>query len=176
MFKIAGQFFFAPLVAASLFISALVGFGNWLHAQQAPPAPSAATSIAQPVSVVGPVGTTQLSYPTGATPIETNASGTTGAVVATLPGTAGKTTYLCGFNATALATAGTVTNLTITGLTTGFNFLQPVGTSPLVGVTTETFYPCVQASAVNTAIVVNGGLAGTGGLQQVNVWGYQSAN
>ena len=120
-------------------------------------------------------------YPSGATPVTASATGSTGAITATLPAIAGKTTYICGFqfvgtNATA---ANTATNVTITGTISGtMNFGYPtlaagaaVANTPPVG---EAFTPCIQASAVNTAIVVNGPALGAGAtLATAAAWGYQ---
>jgi hypothetical protein len=115
------------------------------------------------------------------TPITASATGTTGATTATLPAVAGKTTYICGFqfmgtNATA---ANPATNVTITGTISGtLNFGYPtlaagagVANTPPVG---EVFTPCIQASAINTAIVVNGPALGAGAtLTTVSAWGFQ---
>jgi hypothetical protein len=115
------------------------------------------------------------------TPVTASATGTTGAITATLPAAAGKTTYICGFqftgtNATA---ANPATNVTITGTISGtLNFGFPtlaagaaVANTPPVG---EVFAPCIQASASNTAIVVNGPALGAGAtLVSVSAWGYQ---
>lgn len=115
------------------------------------------------------------------TPVTATATGTTAAVVATLPAVAGKTTYICGFyytgtNATA---ANTATSLTITGtisgvMTFGFPTLAAAATTPNTIPIDEEFLPCIAASAVNTAIVVNGPALGTGATQAtVTAWGYQ---
>lgn len=115
------------------------------------------------------------------TPITASATGTTGATTATLPAVSGKTTYICGFqfmgtNATA---ANPATNVTITGTISGtLNFGYPtlaaaatVANTPPVG---EVFTPCIQASAINSAIVVNGPALGAGAtLVTVSAWGYQ---
>jgi hypothetical protein len=115
------------------------------------------------------------------TPVTASATGTTGAITATLPAVSGKTTYICGFqfmgtNATAPNTA---TNVTITGTISGtLNFGYPtlaaaatVANTPPVG---EVFTPCIQASAINSAIVVNGPALGAGAtLVTVSAWGYQ---
>jgi hypothetical protein len=115
------------------------------------------------------------------TPVTASATGTTGAITATLPAVAGKTTYICGFqfmgtNATA---ANPATNVTITGTIGGtLNFAYPtlaagaaIANTPPVG---EVFTPCIQASAINTAIVVNGPALGAGAtLTTVSAWGFQ---
>ena len=55
-------------------------------------------------------------YPQASTPITGNAAGTTGAVVGTLAATAGKTTYICGFNVSAVGGTAAVGPITIAGL------------------------------------------------------------
>lgn len=97
---------------------------------------------------------------------------------ATLAATAGKTTFICGFQATAggataaAVVTGTVTNI-ITGtmsFTYGANTGAGVPTAPLV----VPFNPCVPASAVNTTIVVSMPSLGTGNTNAtVSAWGYQ---
>lgn len=114
------------------------------------------------------------------TPITATATGTTGAVVATLPAVAGKTTYICGFyytgtNATA---ANTTTSVTVTGviggtMSFGFPTLAAAATVPNTIPIDEEFIPCVAASAINTAIAVNGPALGAGATQAtVTAWGY----
>lgn len=120
-------------------------------------------------------------YPSGSTPVTSSATGTTGAITATLAAAAAKTTYICGFfftgtNATA---ANPATNLTITGtlggtLNFGFPTLALGATIPNPTPIDEEFYPCVPGSAVNTAIVVNGPALGAGAtLVTVTAWGFQ---
>ena len=114
------------------------------------------------------------------TPITASATGTTGAITATLPAAAGKTTYICGFyffgtNATG---ANTGTSVTVTGAITG---TMSFGFTTLAGVTVANsppinmgFTPCVAASGVNTAIAVNGPALGAGAtLVTLSAWGYQ---
>jgi hypothetical protein len=115
-------------------------------------------------------------YPAGAVPVVAAGTGTTGAVTATLPGTSGKTTYVCGFTIMAAATSLATGTATVAGLVGGvtFTYDQTVaaaanGTSKL----TETFTPGIPASATNTGIVVTSAAAGLGGVTDVNVWGYQ---
>lgn len=115
------------------------------------------------------------------TPVTASATGSTGAITATLPAAAGKTTYICGFyytgtNATAANGATTVTITgTITGtLNFGFPTLAAAATVPNTLPIDEEFIPCVAASAVNTAIVVNGPALGAGStLVTATAWGYQ---
>lgn len=115
-------------------------------------------------------------YPTNSIPITNSATGTTAAVVATLPGTTGKTTFICGF---AMTAAGTTTAVAGTGTITGtlggaldFAFLDPApaaGQGRLI----VPFSPCIPASAMNTAIVVTQPAGGAGTVAAVSAWGYQ---
>lgn len=102
-------------------------------------------------------------------------TGTTAAVTATLAGAVGKTTFICGFTITSGATAATNGAATITGLTgaSTFTYNQAVGTATAPVKTTDTFNPCLPASATNTAIVVTSAAAGTAGVTDVNAWGFQ---
>lgn len=114
-------------------------------------------------------------YPAAAVPITITATGTTGATTATLPGTSGKTTYICGFDIGADATAFTVGTATITGtITATMSFRQGVGAAASATfVTKHDFSKCIPASAQNTGIAVVSIAAGTGGNTIVTAWGYQ---
>jgi hypothetical protein len=113
------------------------------------------------------------------TAVTASATGTTGAITATLPAATGKTTYLCGFyfTGTNASAANTATALTITGtasgtMTFGFPTLAAAATVQNSIPIDEAFVPCLAASALNTAIVVNGPALGTGATQ-IAAWGYQ---
>jgi hypothetical protein len=130
-----------PLVALAL----LIGGGIAL-AQTFFPTPN--SSVIAP-GYVPMCGTAAGAYvPCSGTPITASATGTTGAVSATLAATAGRTTFLCsvqiGEAGTGTATA-TATN-TITGT------LNYVVAAP--GNFTVTYNPCIPANAVNTTIPV----------------------
>lgn len=147
------------LIAPLLFLIAAL-FALPAHAQQACPDPFTARGAC--------------------TPITNTATGTTGAVVATLPAVAGKTAYICGFyytgtNATAAngATAVTVTGTIGGTMSFGFPTLAAAATTPNTIPIDEEFIPCVAASAINTAIAVNGPALGAGATQAtVTAWGY----
>ncbi len=114
-------------------------------------------------------------YPSGAVALTSSPSnGTTAAIVATLTPVTGHTAYICGFSARANATGATTVNLVVSGTISGsMNFLQWI--APLasgIGLTEETFSPCVPASAVTTNIVVTTGAPGSGGAGSVSAWGY----
>jgi len=112
--------------------------------------------------------------PSGAI-ITGNAAGSTGAVVGTLAAKAGVTTYICGFNVSAIGGAATVGPITIAGLIGSSQVYQaPVnGTAPAPTVAAFTFYPCIPASAPNTAITITTTANGTASAVDVNSWGFQ---
>ncbi len=109
------------------------------------------------------------------TQITISATGTTGATVATLAATSGKTTYICGFSITSDATALIDAAATVSGVVTGtMTYLQTVGAvASGASQLNQTFSPCLPANASNTTIVVTSAAAGTGGHTNVNAWGYQ---
>ena len=138
------------------------------------------TPGAMPLSVTiqqaSPVPVSPSAYPSSSLPVTNSATGTTAAVVATLPANANRTTYLCGFSMTATATAATAGAATVVGTLGGtLNFVEGVGATGTSGAqtTNQSFTPCVPASAINTAIVVTSFAAGTGGIAAVAAWGYQ---
>lgn len=113
--------------------------------------------------------------------VTASANGTTGATAATLPAVPGFTTYICGFNfGGSNATAGdSTTAVTVVGVISGTmtfaytTIAAGVAIPPPLPLTVN-FIPCEPASAVNTAIVVNGPALGTGAtFAAVNAWGYQ---
>ncbi len=111
-------------------------------------------------------------YPTGATPITGNAAGTTGAVVGTLAGTTGKTTYICGFSVDAIGGTAAVGPITVAGLVTSSMVFQL--TSSATGVSRSVpMNPCVPASTTNIAITITTTADGSASAVNVNSWGYQ---
>src|SRR5437899_4610220 len=82
-------------------------------------------------------------------PLSASASGTTGAISATLPGATGKLTYVCGFVVTSSGTTPVVTgNVTITGTSPILNFIYNFVNSGqgLLGVALP---GCIVSSAAN---------------------------
>jgi hypothetical protein len=99
--------------------------------------------------------------------ITASATGTTGAVTATLANAAGKTTFLCSIQ---VGEAGTGSaTVTATGTITGT--LNYVVQAP--GNFTMTYSPCVPASAVNTSIPVATAANASATAVAVTVTGYQ---
>lgn len=97
--------------------------------------------------------------------------------VATLPGTAGKTTYISGYRCTNNgATTPTVVNLTVAGILGGTTttVASVVAAGSLSAIISEAFNPPVPASAANTAIVVTLPAAGAGNtIAECHATGFQ---
>lgn len=114
------------------------------------------------------------SFPTSATAIQGNASGSTGAVVGTLAAAVGKTTYLCDFDISALGTASSIGPVVIAGLLGGSKTYQmgtlATGTQQLIN---KNFSPCLPSSAINTAITITTTADATATAVNVNSSGYQ---
>jgi hypothetical protein len=129
--------------------------------------PSAQVVTVQPPATNG-------TYPTAAVPIQGNGSGSTGAVVGTLAGTSGKTTYICDFDVTALGTAASIGPITVAGLLGGSKVYQ-MGTlaTGVQQMLNKNFSPCIPASAANTAITITTTADGTATAVNVNSSGYQ---
>lgn len=121
------------------------------------------------------VGTTA-PLPVVATPpgggITGNATGTTSAVVGTLAAATGKTTFICGFDVSAIGGTAAVGPITVAGLITSSMVYQLASSAS--GVTlSRTFTPCIPASTTNTAITITTTANGTATAVSVNSWGYQ---
>lgn len=124
------------------------------------------------------VGSTS-DYPAGAVPITaTSGNQANATATATLAATAGKTTYITGFEVTgAGATGALVVTVTVTNTITGtlsYTYVFVAGVTlanqPLI----VEFPKAIPASAANTTIVVSCPASGTGGTNNVvNAHGYQ---
>jgi hypothetical protein len=106
------------------------------------------------------------------TPITGNGTGTTGAVVGTLPAAAAKTTFICGFAVSALGGTAAVGPVTIAGLI-GSSMVYYCASAAAGAQLNQTFTPCIPGSAVNTAITTTTTADGTASNVAVNSWGYQ---
>ncbi len=124
------------------------------------------SSVNNPLYVVDAGPGFQLLY--NSTLVTAAASGT-----CSLPGVAGKTTYIRGFAITSLASTGTDAGLvTITGLTTTMNYyyVQTTQTRNIINISfAEEGLP---ASAQNTAIVLNFPAIVGGAAAALDIWGY----
>lgn len=109
-----------------------------------------------------------------AAPITGNSTGSTGAVVGTLAAAASKTTFICGFNISALGGVASIGPVTVAGLIGSSQVYQlPVNATAGQILVTQNFNPCIPASAVNTAITITTTADGTATAVDVNSWGYQ---
>lgn len=99
------------------------------------------------------------------------ATGTTGAVTATLAATSNKTTYICGFDVSAAGGSATVSPITVNGLLGGGFTYQGVssGGAPFQ----HAFSPCIAASGANTSITISTTADGTATAVDVQAWGFQ---
>lgn len=139
---------------------------------------TAGSASAQFVSVQGGTGMTPVVtvpsslFPNGAITLTGNSTGTTGAVVGTLGAASGVTTYICGFNVSALGGTAAVGPITVAGLVGSSMVFQ---LSSLAGGAnfTQQFFPCVPASAVNTAITITTTADGSASAVDVNSWGFR---
>jgi hypothetical protein len=105
--------------------------------------------------------------------IQNSATGTTGSVVATLSGTSGQWTYICGFTVTSAGTTAAIAaNVTVTGIASTMNFTYAFVSSGQ-GALGVAFPACISASAANTNIVVTVPGGGTGTTVAVSAWGYR---
>lgn len=164
----------------------LIALGALLVGLLAVPAPSHAQSPVLPYYQIYPKG---LTAPPGEQPVDLthplpvvltppgagitgNATGTTGAVVGTLAASANKTTYICGFDVTAVGGTAQVGPITVAGLVGG-SATYYLASSAGGSVLPIRYTPCIPGSAVNTAITITTTADGTASAVTVNSWGYQ---
>jgi hypothetical protein len=105
--------------------------------------------------------------------INGNAQGTTGAVVATLAAVAAKTTFICGFDVSAIGGTAAVGPVTVAGIVGSSQIYQVTSTAVGVLFGPMNFNPCIPASAPNTAITITTTADATATAVDVNSWGYQ---
>lgn len=108
----------------------------------------------------------------GTTQITGNATGSTSAVVGTLSAASGKTTYICGFDVSAIGGTAAVGPITVAGLV-GSSMVYQLSSSAAGATLSRSFTPCIPASAANTAITITTTANGTATAVDVNSWGYQ---
>lgn len=129
-----------------------------------------------PVSATNPLNVTGASsgggFPAASTPITGNAAGTTGAVVGTLSGAASKTTYICGFSVSGVGGTAAIGPVTVAGLV-GSSMVFQLNSAAAAVNFTQTFSPCIPASAANTSITTTTTADGTATAVDVNSWGYR---
>lgn len=117
---------------------------------------------------------TSTPIPGGGTAITGNATGSTGAVVGTLAGVAGKTTYICGFSVSGTGGTANIGPITVAGLVGSSQVYQLSNNVASTATNfSQSFNPCIPASAANTAITVTTTADGTATAVDVNSYGYQ---
>lgn len=136
--------------------------------QMCPNASGIAVPCSSPIAGSGNAG-----YPPGATPASASATGTTGLVSAALNGTAGKFTYVCGFQVSFAGTGGTSGPVTLTNVVGGQMIFQLPAVAASAPVNfSQTFTPCITTAVVNTAIAAVTTANATGTAVDVQIWGY----
>jgi hypothetical protein len=131
-----------------------------------------AAAECDPVNQANPLPVASNAYPSGATAITGNGTGTTGAVVGTLAGAVSKTTYLCGFDVSAIGGTAAVGPITVAGLI-GSSMVYQMSSSAAGNTFSRSYSPCIPASAANTPITVTTTADGTATAVDVNSWGYR---
>ncbi len=106
------------------------------------------------------------------TPLAQASNGSTGIVTSTLAAGAGATTYICGFNVSAVGGTAAVGPVTVTGVLGGTQSYEMNSAATPV-LLSQSFNPCLPASAVNTAITTATVADGTATAVHVNSWGYR---
>jgi len=149
-------------------IAAILSSGaGLLYITQGEGSPPVACGTANPFSAAA-------GFPLGATALTGNASGVAGAVVGTLTSFAGQFTYICGFNISTIGGTASSGPVTVAGITGSSQTYQlPLNTANGQIVVTQTFSPCIPASAVNTPITVTTAAAVGATAVNVNSWGYR---
>jgi hypothetical protein len=101
------------------------------------------------------------------------ATGSTGAVVATMAAVPGFKNWICGFDVSGIGGTALVSPVTVAGTLTGSLVYQLPALAAASGlVFSKSFTPCLPASAQNTAITVTTTADGTATAVDVQAWGY----
>jgi hypothetical protein len=130
------------------------------------------TTLANSLSMVQNSQYPVNSVTTTPTPITGRGTGSTGAVVGTLAAASTATTYICGFDVSAIGGTAAVGPVVVAGLVGG-SFTYQMSSAATAVLLTRSFSPCIPASAVNTTITVTTTADGTASAVDVNVSGYQ---
>lgn len=131
-----------------------------------------AASTASSQSVVQSSQYPANSITTSPTPLANAANGTTASVVSTLAAGVGATNYICGFNVSAVGGTATLGPVVLSGVLGG-NQSYEMNSAATPVLLSQSFNPCIPASAVNTAISVTTVANGTATAVHVNTWGYR---
>lgn len=125
-----------------------------------------------PLSVKVMSGIPTAEYPPGAIPISCIATGTTSAVVATCAAAPGRTTWLCGFDVSAIGGTAAVGPITVANLNGG-TFTYQASSSAAGIIISRDFRRCIPAATLNTAITITTTADGTASAVDINGYGYQ---
>jgi hypothetical protein len=112
-------------------------------------------------------------YPASSVPISTSSSGSTGAVTVTLPNQPLYTTFICGFDVSAIGGTAPVGPITVSGLVSGTTFTYQMSSSPAGNTFSRDYDPCIPANDNQTAIVIKTTANPTATAVSVNAWGMQ---
>lgn len=135
-------------------------------------------TTANPLPVTGAVsqaspavGSGTSGFPPGSTPQANAATGSTGAVTATLPAVASQFTYLCNLQVSAAGGTATISPITVAGVQGGSLVFQGIsaGGAPFIP---PAWTPCLRSSAVNTPITVTTTADGTATAVDVQASGF----
>lgn len=163
----------------SHYVTIVDGAGNLTPLGTATTLGQATMAASQPVTIASDQSTLKTvlttNYPSGAVPLTASTTGATSSITATLAGTTGKTTYICGFTVCADATSLTVGTTTVTGTITGtlFYITGVLAAASGVGVLSQNYSIPIPASTTGTGISVISPTPGIGGNVSVTAWGYQ---
>lgn len=167
-------------LAAALLLLGLLGAAPSIAAPQFNPCTQAGQSSSECDSVnsgnplpvnVGTQAPGQ--FPLNSTAITGAATGTTGAVTATLTSAANNTTYICGFAVSAIGGTATIGPITISNTLTA-NMVYQAASSASGTTLTQNFSPCIPATAANTNITIATTADGTATAVDVNAWGFNT--
>jgi len=110
---------------------------------------------------------------TASNPITGVGTGSTGAVTATLAGVANKTTYICGFDVSAIGGTASVGPVTVGTLIGGNTYTYQLSASAAGSFLSREFTPCIPTTAANTAITITTTADGSATAVDVNAHGFQ---
>ena len=143
------------------------GYASGTYSAQASLRPFASV-----MQIGSPVAAALTGTPNGATQVTSSATGTTGALSATMAAASGYNNYLCGFTVTSAGTTSPApVTTTITGPISGSlsYVFYPATTGAILA---KEFSPCVQSSAKTTAIQMSVPALGSGSIAAVNLHGF----
>lgn len=110
--------------------------------------------------------------PSGASAMVAIGTGSTGAVTATLSAATNKTTFMCGFDVSAIGGTAPVGPVTVGPVVGGGSFTYQLSATASGNTLSRTFTPCIPGPATNTGITVTTTADGSATAVDVNVSGY----